>query len=133
MKTRILILVLLVIVTFGCGGKMPQYTSSGKKVLVVEGDISLYRNKPHIWAAKGKALLTREELLFIPTPYYWTINVNGTDTTVIKLNNIEELRKKPWALIFPFGLSINMKDGTSYSFGTVRRDRLIQEIQLIKN
>ncbi len=128
---RKLMLLVLVIGAFGCRPKMPLYTASGEKVLVAQKDVSLFRKDPKIWAARGYVAATKEELIFIPLPHFG-IPIHGQDSTFIRLQDIKELQKKKWMLVFPFRLDIITKEGTRYPFVSVDRDRLIRGIKRVK-
>lgn len=131
MKNSAFIIVLVTTaILLGCSQKMPAHTSSGEVILV--RNISLYRSKPHIWPAKGKLVATKNELLFIPTPHYWVLNLHGRDTTVIEVDSIEQLHTDRWMLVFPFRLDVKT-DSNSYPFVTVKRDKLAKEIRRLRD
>ncbi|MBF9255675.1 hypothetical protein I2I11_20425 [Pontibacter sp. 172403-2] len=125
-------ILLLVIASFGCSRKVPLGTYSGEKIVMIQRNVSLYRNKPHIWPAKGRVIATNDNLLFVPTPYFGMINIHGRDTTIIRMDKIKRLRPKRWMLLFPFGLEVTTDGGKSYAYVTVRRKKLVQEILRIK-
>jgi len=129
MKTKLLLL-LLALSTFGCGSKLPMYTASGEKIIMVQKEVQLYRKKPFIWPAKGWVAATEEELIFIPLPHsnLFPVYVYGKDSTFIKLDEIDRFQKKQWALVLPFALEVITKDGTRHPFVTVRRNKLMYKI-----
>jgi hypothetical protein len=131
-KSARLSILLLTLVSFGCSKEVAYRTSSGDSIVMSQHNVSLYRDKPHIWPAKGKVIATDDELLFIPTPYFGIFNLNGRDTTVIKTNTIELVQPGNWSLIFPFELEVMTNDGKSYSFVTVRRGELSRKIEQLR-
>ncbi len=96
---------------------------------MVQRDVSLYRKTPKVWPAKGKVLATAEELIFIPTPYFGGLYVNGRDSTYINLNGVRGFKDKKWMLVFPFGLEVITADSATYSFVAVRRNELARKME----
>lgn len=125
-------MLLLVLCCLGCASGQMPYAASGQEVRWEQDNVSLFRKKPHIWPAKGKVILTDEELQFIPTPYYWIFNVHGRDTTTVRLSDIAALQKEQWLLVYPFGLEVITSDGKHYPFVTWRRSKLAQAIEQLK-
>jgi hypothetical protein len=122
---------LLIIGPLGCVTKQPSYSAIAGNVLAVQRDVFLYRNKVHIWPAKGIVIITKDDLLFIPTPYYG-INIGNRDTTSVNLKNIDNLREFRSAFSSTFGLDVITKDGKNYSFVTRSPQKLLRDIQRVK-
>ncbi|AKD02919.1 hypothetical protein PKOR_07010 [Pontibacter korlensis] len=127
-----LLSLLLLVSAAGCSKRVPSYTSSGKEVLMVQKNVELYRKKPHIWPAKGWVAATENELIFVPSPYYGGLYINGRDSTFIQLRDIVGLEEKRWMLMFPYRLEVTTSDSSVYSFVTVRRSELIRKINELK-
>ncbi|TPE42710.1 hypothetical protein [Pontibacter mangrovi] len=126
------ILLLLLLIAAGCATKSPLNTSKGKEVLMEQRDVSLYRRTPKVWPAKGKVIATSDELIFVPSPYFGGLYINGKDSTHISLSEIKDFRKEGWMLLFPFGAKLITDADTTYDFISVRRNELIQSINQAK-
>lgn len=131
MKSAKTVLLLLSVVA-GCTAKQPQQTARGNEVLMEQRDVSLYRKAPKVWPAKGKVVATSGKLIFIPTPYFGALHVNGQDSTFVQLSSAVNLEEKKWMLVFPFGLQLTTEDGSKYTFVTTRRRELSRKIRELK-
>lgn len=120
---------LLLGIAAGCATKQAQHTTTGKEVLTEQPNVSLYRKAPKVWPAKGKVLFTADELVFIPTPYFGALHINGRDSTYIRLSDMEDLREDSWMLLFPFKLKLTTGAGAEYTLVTARRRELIRKIR----
>lgn len=123
---------LLVAFSFGCSNRPPQHTAEGEKVEMLLRNVSVYRKKPHILAAKGRLVLTDRELIFTPTPYFWVLHLHGTEATVVQISDIEEVQRKQWRILYPFRVDLFTSDGNSYPIVTVRREKFIRELERVR-
>ncbi|MCX2740433.1 hypothetical protein [Pontibacter anaerobius] len=122
---------LMLLALMSCSQKMPTYTSSDIDILMEQKHVELYRKAPKVWPAKGRVVATADELIFIPSPYFGALYLNGQDSTVINLRDTVILEKKPWMWVFPFGIEITTGEGVNYSFVSVRRNELIEKIRAL--
>jgi hypothetical protein len=123
---------LLLVGVAGCSKKQAAYTSTGEEVLMEQRNVSLYRKAPKVWPAKGKVLITVDELIFVPTPYFGALYINGRDSTYISLSEIKDFREDSWIAVFPFRAKLVTDAGATYDFVTVRRSEFMQSINQAK-